>query len=186
MGYIRTFLNSKSKEWWSMATPEQNAINEMIWQLDQEAIKYEMVWGVYRLEALADENLAAKVQAQLDRLNAAIEAQDVDSVRVLVDGCIRMYAALEAAALAKGHTPQSPDFWEVKVGAKIYRVVKAVNDAHRAIEPSGCVVVSLQELVAMYDKKNSDFLNGVNRTKHDNAGKLVSDIDWDKGQEIPF
>lgn len=183
---IRTFLNSKTKMWCENMTTTQNKINELIWQLDKVASRYELVWGVYRLESIADENLKAKVQAQLDKLNEAIQAEDVDALAVLVDGCIRMYDALEKYALANGHKPQAPDYWELKVGSKIYRIVKMVNDHHRAQKGEGVEIVSLEELVNLYDKRLNGFLDKVAKNKSELSEKAVADINWETGDPLPF
>lgn len=184
---LRTIINSWAKDRWSEMTPEQNAINELVHQLDEVAIRYECVWGVYKLESLAKGALAEKVQSQVDKLNDAIQAADVASVRELVAGCIRMYDALEKNALALGHKPCAPDYWETQVGSKIYRVVKSVSDArslHRPDGDKGVCIVTLEELVRMYEYKGSPFLDKVNKARSELDGLPVSDIDWKKGDPL--
>jgi len=135
MMQIRTMLNSWTKDWFMNMTPTQNAINKMICELDEIAIRYETVWGVYKLESLAGDVLANKVQLQVDKLNDAIQNEELDDVRGLVSGTIRMYDALEKNAIANGHKPLSPDYWEIKVGSKIYHVVKSVSDPRSLLTP---------------------------------------------------
>lgn len=184
---LRTIINSWQKNWFENMTPTENAINELIWQLDEVAIRYETIWGVYKLESLATGALAEKVQSQVDKLNDAISACDVNAVRDLVSGTIRMYDALEKNALALGHKPTNPDYWEIKVGAKIYRVVKSVSDArslHRPNGDKGVCIVTLEELVRMYEHKGSEFLETVTRGKKELEGLPVADINWKKGDSL--
>jgi hypothetical protein len=184
---LRTIINSWIKEWWSEMTPAENAINKMICELDEVAIRYETVWGVYRLESLATGTLAEKMQSQVDKLNDAIEACDVDGVRQLVAGTIRMYDALEKNALALGHTPLPPDHWEIKIGSKIYRIVKCVADARALHKPdgSGVPVLTLEELVRAYEGKQSAFMDTiVNSARQELAGLPVAKIDWKKGDSV--
>lgn len=184
---LRTIINSWTKDWFEQMTPTQNAINELIHQLDEVAIRYECVWGVYKLESLATGALAEKVQSQVDKLNDAILAGDLASVRDLVAGCIRMYDALEKNALALGHKPTSPEYWEINIGSKIYRVVKSVSDArslHRPDGDKGVCIVTLEELARVYDNKESDFLKTVTNSRKELEGLAVADIDWKKGDSL--
>lgn len=184
---LRTIINSWTKDWFENMTPTENAINSLIHQLDEVAIRYETVWGVYKLESLATGALAEKVQAQVDKLNEAILASDVNAVRDLVAGTIRMYDALEKNALALGHKPTHPDYWEIKVGSKIYRVVKSVSDArslHRPDGDKGVCIVTLEELVRMYEHKGNEFLETVTRGRKELAGLPVADINWKKGDSL--
>lgn len=185
--HLRTILNSWTRDWFSKMTPTQNAINELIYQLDEVAIRYETVWGVYKLESLATGALAEKVQSQVDKLNDAIQAENLPAVRDLVSGCIRMYEVLEKNAIALGHKPCSPDYWEIKVGAKIYRVVKSVSDArslHRPDGDKGVCIVTLEELARLYDTKDSDFMRTVSESRKEFEGLPVADINWKKGDSM--
>jgi len=184
---LRTIINSWAKNWFEQMTPEQNAINELVHQLDEVAIRYECIWGVYKLESLATGELAEKVQSQVDKLNDAIEACNVKAVRELVAGCIRMYDALEKNAIALGHKPRSPDYWEINIGSKIYRVVKSVSDArslHRPDGDKGVCIVTLEELIRMYEHKGSEFLETITRGKKELEGLPVADINWKKGDSL--
>lgn len=184
---LRTIINSWTKNWFENMTPTENAINELVHQLDEVAIRYEAVWGVYKLESLATGALSEKVQSQVDKLNDAISACDVVVVRDLVSGCIRMYEALEKNAIALGHKPCHPDYWEINVGSKIYRVVKSVSDArslHRPNSDKGVFIVTLEELVRMYEHKGSAFLETVTKGRKELEGLPVADINWEKGDSL--
>lgn len=183
---LRTILNSWITDWFDKMTPEQNAINKLIYQLDEVAIKYECIWGVYRLESLAVGTLAEKVQSQVDKLNDAIMGQDVAAVRDLVAGTIRMYDALEKNAIALGYKPLPPDMWEIKVGSSVYRVCKSMDDVRAAHKPdgSGAKVIALEELINLYENRHLKFYEGIKR-QSDKIGSL-NDFDFKKGDDIPF
>ena len=185
---LRTIINSWTKEWFQIMTPTENAINQLIWQLDEVAIRYECIWGVYKLESLATGTLAEKVQLQVDKLNDAISACDLNEVRELVAGTIRMYDALEKNALALGHKPCDPDYWEIKIGAKIYRVVKSVSDArslHRPDGDKGVTIVTLEELARMYDAQGNKLMDTIVKSgKAELAGLPVSKINWVTGDSL--
>ncbi len=165
-------------------TPTQNAINNLVYQFDQVAITYEARWGVGTLEALADEPLAEKVQLQVEKLNTAINDGDLDGVRDLVDGCIRMYDALEKNALSKGKAPIAPDFWEIQVDAAVYRVAKGNVDARALIyhSPHETVVVTLEDLVRTYAAKDKIFTTPLAAPPTPHKGEF----DFEVGDSIDF
>lgn len=166
-------------------TPTQNAINKLISELDQVALSYEMRWGVYKLESLAPEPLAEKVQSQVDKLTAAIHADDLPSVRDLVAGCIRMYAALESSALSLGHKPCAPQHWNIRLGSRIYHVVRSSADARSLHKPdgSGEVTLTIEELIRAYAARSDAVLSP---GKESTAKTDKLDIDWSEGETIPF
>lgn len=190
--HLRTILNTLTTEWFSVMTPQQNAINKLIYELDEVAIRYETVWGVYKLESLAPDALMDKVQAQVAKLTDAIQRQDEWEVAELVQGCKRMYDVLEKNAIALGHKPLSPEHWEVKVGSKIYRIVKTVSDARSLHKPdgSGITILTLEELVLAYNSSHSDFMRvaggSVHNAQENASGKNVAQINWKGGDDIPF
>ena len=190
--HLRTILNTLTTEWFSVMTPQQNAINKLIYELDEVAIRYETVWGVYKLESLAPDALMDKVQAQVVKLTDAIQQQDEFAVAELVQGCKRMYDALEKNAVALGHKPLDPEHWEIKVGSKIYRIVKTVSDARSLHKPdgSGITILTLEELILAYNSSHSDFLRvaggSVHKAQEIASGKNVAQINWKEGDTIPF
>lgn len=181
---LRTIINSYNTEWWSIMTPTQNVIGKLLHELDQVVIKYECLWGVYRLESLARGELAEKVQAQVEKLADAVSSDDLDAVRDLVAGTIRMYKVLEKNAVQLGHKPIDPVYWEIQVGSKIYRVVKNLVDARALHKPNQeCIVMTIEELVRVYDGKHKEFLDTMK--KKPEAMKL-DDFDFTKGDSTEF
>lgn len=184
---LRTIINSWTRDWFEKMTPEQNAINKLVVQLDEVAVRYECIWGVYKLESLATGALADKVQSQVDKLNDAISECDVAKVRDLVAGTIRMYEVLEKNAVQLGHKPTTPDYWEINIGSKIYRVVKSVSDArslHRPDGDKGICIITLEELCKLHEGRFNDFMGTLPKSK-DGVKLTVADIDWRKGDGLP-
>ncbi len=68
----------------------------------------EIKWGIlFALERLVPPELAAKFQAQWQKLSGAVMAKDYDEVIVHADGVIRGVWALEKVALEMGHVPEA-------------------------------------------------------------------------------
>lgn len=128
-------------------------INKMVHQLDDVAAGYEAVWGVGKLESLAPLPLAHKWDAQKQKLDDAIQEGNQTKVQLLVEGCIRGYAALHDAAIASGHKPCDPTFWEIKhASGQIYRVCKNMADTQslHKTTPKDVIIMSLCEVVNFY------------------------------------
>jgi hypothetical protein len=168
-------------------TPEQNAINKLIWQLDQVALEYEARWGVYTLESFAPEILASKFQAQLDKLNEAIGQNDPAMVAARVEGMIKGYKALEQSALSLGHKPCEPSFLEINVNSKIYRVVKSVAEARALHRPDGdkdVSIVTIEELVNIHQSKHDEIVKKVKEARPENDSWKT--FDFEKGDSVEF
>lgn len=184
---IRTVLNKHKTRWPESddMTPEDFEINRVIEKLDQIAIGYEAKWGVYRLETLASPELAEKWQRQVEKINEAIENKNLAQLRDLVDGAIRGYGMLEAAALAAGHTPSEPLYWEIRKGSRIYRVVKTTQEARALQKPQNAdtVILTFEEVVNLFDAR-SEQVYGTSE-KHVKLGKNTG-FDYSKGDAIPF
>ena len=160
-------------------------INRLIEKLDEVAIKYEAKWGVYRLETLASPDLARKWQAQVDKINEAIETKNIRSLEDLVEGAIRGYALLEAEAIKGGHSPTAPEFWELRKGSRVYRVVMNTMDARAMQKPenSDVTILTLEEVVNLYDAKARMVYGEPEKVA--TPGELTG-FDYDKGDPIPF
>ncbi len=128
----------------------QLAINQAMYRLDIELHKSTLKWGVGRLLELAPPDLLAKWSSQMAKLNAAILAGDVPLVEELVVGSCRGVAALERAAVAAGHIPYEPQFWEIAAGdGTIYRVVRHREELQAMPRGLDGPWVCLEELVAV-------------------------------------
>jgi len=135
-------------------TPEQYETMRHCERLDAVTKSYESRWGIARLDKLVSAATAEKWQRQWGKISAAIMANDHVTLAGLVDGTVRGWAAIEAEALALGHTPEIKDVWHVVVDGARYVVAKNLDDARGAANGSdGALVLSVDELVRVYHDK---------------------------------
>lgn len=105
-------------------------------------------WGVDTLVELVAPEMAEKFGMAVAKLNAAIEAQDVDEVVKWVGVCMRGSKAMHEAALASGAAPASDEAWLIQADDKQYALLKdgrawqRFQDKHPDIE-----VVTERELI---------------------------------------
>lgn len=127
-------------------------VKTQISRLDDVAVSHEVRWGIGRLEQLASPELRVKWDRQVEKVNAAIRAQDINGLYGLVEGSIKGWAALEADALAQGHKPNDAQYWEIKLPESefTYRVYKTTTDAHSSA-PEGVIRYSMAEVARILE-----------------------------------
>jgi hypothetical protein len=81
-------------------------------------------WGLDILAELVQPEMAEKFGMAVAKLNAAIEAQDVDEVVKWVGVCMRGSKAMHEAALASGAAPASDEAWLIQADDKQYALLK--------------------------------------------------------------
>ena len=81
-------------------------------------------WGLDILAELVQPEMAEKFGGAVAKLNAAIEAQDVDEVVKWVGVCMRGSKAMHEAALASGAAPASDEAWLIIADGKQYALLK--------------------------------------------------------------
>ncbi len=185
---MRNILQNRKVSWPMSETLNEPLwyINKMVHQLDDVAAGYEAVWGVGKLESLVNAELAKKWDAQKLKLDDAIQSGDENKVRLLVDGCIRGYAALHDAAIASGHKPCDPTFWEIKhASGQIYRVCKNMADTQslHKTTPKDVIIMSLSEMVNFYHAEQSKVYVSLDARKISEVGKEA--FDFKVGDQIP-
>jgi hypothetical protein len=147
----------------------------------------EQKWGVGRLRLLVSDLLRAKFDAQKDKLDAAIESGREQYVRAHAEGMKRAWAALDQAATEAGHKPLSPEVWECVLpeNGEVVAIVRTETEAHRVCRELR--VFTLAEIARLIEALGDTVL-GVKRVfpgaEIARAGK--PEIDWDKGDPIPF
>jgi hypothetical protein len=105
-------------------------------------------WGLDILTELVQPEMAEKFGGAVAKLNAAIEAQDVDEVVKWVGVCMRGSKAMHEAALASGAAPASDEAWLIQADDKQYALLKdgrawqRFQDKHPDIE-----IVTERELI---------------------------------------
>lgn len=160
----------------------------LIRHLDEAVRKFEATWGVNRLQELAPPELREKWDRQWQKTGDAVCAIDLENMRAMVDGSIRGLLALESAAVAAGHKPYHPDFWEAQEATtgQIYRIVRNLNDA-AAISNPGTITYTLEEVVNILQK--SSLVEVVERRQEvekKSPPKPRKKINWDMGEDVPF
>lgn len=81
---------------------------------DEAVRAADLAWGVDRLPDLVSIQTAERWGDAIAKLNAAIDAGDVETTKARVAACIRGLAVMDAEARAAGHAPADPDVWEVE------------------------------------------------------------------------
>ncbi len=141
----------------TLLTAEQIIINQLLYRLDLELHKMTLKWGHNRLVELAPADLLAKWSSQRSKLEVAILAGDVPLVEQLVAGSCRGVMALERAAVAAGHVPYEPQFWEVAAGdGTVHRVVRLREELNAVPKGWDGPLVCLEELVAVFHLRHQE------------------------------
>ena len=87
---------------------------------DRLSLDMERKWGIERLPELVSPATAQKFGSAMAKLNAALDAEDPDEVRVRAEVCIRGLRAMDAEATAAGMPEADPTVWEYDLdGLKI-------------------------------------------------------------------
>ena len=116
--------------------------------LTKLANELDKFWGYDVLPELVPPEMAEKFGGAVAKLNAAIEAQNVDEVVKWAGVCIRGSKAMHEAALASGAAPASDEAWLIEADGKQYALLKdsrawqRFQDKHPKIE-----VVTERELI---------------------------------------
>lgn len=87
------------------ATPQDMAIGNALAPFDRAAAEANLRWGVDRLQERVSPETAAKWGSAVGKLNAAIDAGDLETITARVSVCLRGLAAMDAEAIAAGHKP---------------------------------------------------------------------------------
>ena len=125
-------------------------------RLDETATTYERKWGADRLQNLVDQELAETFQRQLSKLNAALIKYTADAVLPHIEGMIRGWHALDAAAEAAGAAPIDAAAWEIITPDG--RKIAFCGDlrAYKALKRDGWEIWSAEEVGYIIDKFHSE------------------------------
>ena len=171
----------------SPMAPSDYVIRAIIDGLDQVALEMERKWGVGRLRLLVSDLLRAKFDAQKDKLDAAIETNRESYIRAQAEGMKRAWAALDRAASEAGEQTLSPNVWECVLpsSGEVVALVRSDAEAHHVCRE--CRVFTLAELGRLIEGLPDVVLEA----KRVFPGATVTrvgkpEIDWEKGDDIPF
>jgi hypothetical protein len=167
--------------------PSEYAIRAIIDGLDQIALEMERKWGVGRLRLLVSDLLRTRFNAQKDKLDAAIATNREHYIRAQAEGMKRAWAALDRAASEARHPPFSPDVWECVLpsSGEVVAIVRTETEAHHVCRELR--VFTLEEIARLIEALGPTVLEA----KRVFPGATVSgirkpEIDWEKGDDIPF
>ena len=127
---------------------QQDALHDY----DRRVRAVEAEWGVDRLPWLVDEALRGRFEAQMDRLNEAIDKmQDVEHQAAVT---LRGVEALVNAAIAAGHKPLTGEYWEAPMpSGKVLAVTKDEYEAGKvAADNRDMSVYSIGEIATIIDE----------------------------------
>lgn len=129
------------------ASANDHKIGNTLAPLDRAVGKSEEKWGIDRLQELVSPETAAKWGSALGKLNAAIDAQDTDTLLERVKICLKGLAAMDAEALARGHEPMPNDFMEYEHEGHRFAVIREARDwkTIKAVRPD-LTLYSLREV----------------------------------------
>ena len=119
---------------------------------DRKVRAVEAEWGVDRLPWLCDEALRGRFEAQMDRLNEAIDKmQDVEHQAAVT---LRGVEAMVNAATAAGHKPLTGEYWEAPMpSGKVLAVTKDEYEAGKvAADNRDMCVYSIGEIATIIDE----------------------------------
>lgn len=138
-----------SKQYYAPSQMAMRRMQDALHQYDRAATAMEAKWGIDRLPWLVEQGLRGRFEAQMDKLNEAIESQQ--DVEHQVSVTLRGLAALEQAAIAAGHKPLTGDYWEAQMDdGKVLAITRNGYEAGKvAKEHREMVVYSVDEIAAI-------------------------------------
>jgi hypothetical protein len=142
--------------------------------LDEIAMAMERKWGIGRLPRLVDPALAAKFDAQREKLNDALASERHDAIAAQAAAMERAWKALDAAAIAAGAKPLSPTVWETALPStgEIVAIVRTAEEASAVAHERNGAVYTLAEVAVAIDAIHDD-IRAVKQTFPGAAVKAV-------------
>ena len=92
--------------------------------VDRLAIQMDEKWGIDVLPELVSVSMSQKYGSAVAKMNAAVEAGDVDECRKRCEVVMRGLQAMDAEAERTGAQRASTDVWEVEIDGKLFGVMR--------------------------------------------------------------
>jgi hypothetical protein len=178
-----------SKDFFRGSDRVAQKIQAAITELDVCVVGYERRWGVDRLPELVSTETQVKYWRQVDKLDAAIEANDVDLVTKYAAGMMRAYAAMQNEARDRGHDELKGTWYECETpDGRVLIVAPSFEESHKAArERTGCIVYAMQEVAAIVCRDEAGrFANAVKEVFPAATVEVVRQTKDDLNDEIPF
>ena len=92
--------------------------------VDRLVIEMDRKWGTDRLPELVSVSMSQKYGSAVAKMNAAVEAGDVEECRKRCEVVVRGLQAMDAEAERVGAERACTDVWEVEIDGKLFGVMK--------------------------------------------------------------
>ena len=92
--------------------------------VDRLVIEMDRKWGVDRLPELVSVEMAQKYGSAVAKMNAAVEAGDVEECRKRCEVVVRGLQAMDAEAERVGAERACTDVWEVEIDGKLFGIMR--------------------------------------------------------------
>jgi hypothetical protein len=178
-----------SKDFFRASDRVSQKIQAAITELDVCVSGFENRWGVDRLPELVSAETQQKYWRQVDKLDAAIEANDADLVIKYAAGMMRAYAAMQNEARERGHDELQGTWYECETpDGRVLIVAPSFEEAHKAArERPGCIVYAMPEIAAIICRDEAGrFANAVKEVFPAATVESVRQTKDDLNDEIPF
>lgn len=181
-------VRKPSKQHYAPSQMAMRRMQDALHRYDDVVSKVERKWGVDRLIWVVGGDLRDRFEAQMDKLNAAIDR--MEDVEHQVDVTLRGVAALEQAAIAAGVQPLGGEWIEGKMpDGKVLAIVPNDYEVSRVKRDNReMVVYSVDEigrLLADWDaSKTVDAVKAV--FPGATVEKVKTKLEKELNDEIPF
>jgi len=145
-------VRKPTKQYYAPSEGAMRRQQDALFEYDRKVRAVEAEWGVDRLPWLVDEALRGRFEAQMDRLNQAIDnMQDIEHQAAVT---LRGVEALVNAAIAAGHKPLTGEYWEAPMpSGKVLAVTRDEYEAGKvAAENRDMSVYSIGEIAKIIDE----------------------------------
>lgn len=167
------------------------AIQNHLVEYDRVVSDYERRWGVERLPLLVTPELRDRFWAQMDKLNAAIAADNPGEVEHQVAVTLRAYAKLEQVARELGGQELSGDCWTAPMpDGRVLAVAQSDKEVGRVKRDlPQAVVYSVEELariIPAWEADQAETIRAVKDVFPDATVTAVKVTKEELNDEIPF
>jgi hypothetical protein len=126
--------------------------------LDEVAVAMERKWGVGRLPKLVGAELAARFNAQAEKLDIAISMKLHDAIVAHASAMERAWKALDKAATSAGAQPLAPPIWQTVIPStgEVVAIVRTGDEAAAIAAERWGTVWTLAEVALALDAFGDD------------------------------
>lgn len=172
------------------AIPDAIAIGHALAPLDEVARQMEAKWGVERLPGLVSTETAARFGSATEKLERAIEANDLTEIKTRAPILIRGWQALDREATEAGAAPLPKEAWAFEVFGRPAAVVANRASARlvQEIQPESAVY-TLEEVGRLIEAATERLAPMVAEAKRAFPGAEVVAVrraEFREDEDLPF